>query len=107
MRTLLRSGAMTLAAALISTSALVSAPAMAASEPFKVAQAGERDRDRGDKGDRGDLGGDRAPRGGAEMRGAGPRGGAEMRGPQMQRGDNGPSVQRSQRIDRMDRAPTR
>ncbi|MFN3889840.1 MAG: hypothetical protein ACK4MV_05525 [Beijerinckiaceae bacterium] len=95
MRELFRSGTMTLAAALIGGAAVVSAPALAATEPFKVAQA--------ERNDRGDRGGDRGGRGGGEMRGdRGGRGG-EMRSPQMRGG----AEMRGQRGGemRMDRAP--
>ena len=85
MRAFFKSGTMTLAAALIGGTALVSAPTLSASEPFQLAQM-QRDDSGAERGGGEARGGERGNRGGGggEMRGSQQRGG-EMRGGQARR----------------------
>ena len=121
MRAFFKSGTMTLAAALIGGTALVSAPALSASEPFQLAQM-QRDDSGAERGGRGGgeaRGAKRGGRGGGEARGAerGNRGGGggemrgsqqrggEMRGGQARGGDSRINRAPREQIQRSERAP--
>lgn len=105
MRAFFKSGTMTLAAALIGGTALVSAPTLSASEPFQLAQM-QRDDSGAERGGGEARGGERGNRGGGggEMRGSQQRGG-EMRGGQARGGDSRINRAPREQIQRSERAP--
>jgi hypothetical protein len=110
MRNLFRTGAMTLAAALISSTAFAATPALSNAEPFQLAQlergdrggrgGGEARTSGGQRGGGGEARGGGGQRGGGEIRsGGGQRGGGEMRsGREMSGG--GETRQRMERAPR-------